>query len=422
MPPKRTRKKNAAKKAAKQVASKPKQVTLLGHALRTLGGLGGGAVGGLFGNPTVGSNVGSSFGAAISRWLGSGDYTVAQNSVLQRASTSVPSMHRSDQRIVVRHKEFVCEVVSAQAFTVQRSFSINPGLVQTFPWLSRIANSFQEYSIKGMVWHYVPTSGNAVASSNAALGSVMLQTSYRATDSQPGNKAELLNEFWSGEAVPSEVFVHPIECNPKENPFQVQYVRSGPVPAGDTQLMYDLGTTHLAVSGCQTTGNILGDLWVTYEIELAKPIVDSNATSAAAWVGKYANSTVTASNIFGTGTAGVGNFPFTAAANVLTIPVGYYGSFVFYVTFVGGASSGFTESGNVTASGATLTTLFDTTPSISRIDQNGASATGTAAYTVAFSVSKTNRDASATLTFANYVLTTGSFTGVYVNAFGTTDL
>jgi len=250
----------------------------------------------------------------------------------------------------------------------------------------------------------------------------MLQTSYRASDSPPGNKAELLNEFWSGEAVPSEVFVHPIECNPKENPFQIQYVRSGTVPSGDSVLMYDLGTTNLAVSGCQTTGNVLGDLWVTYEIELAKPIVDSNTTATPAWLGQYANTTVSPSNIFGSGTASVGNIPFTVASNVLTIPTGYYGSFMVYVTFFGGASSGFTESGNVTVSGASLSVLINTSPVLSRLDQNGVSATGTASYTVAFGVSKTNRDAPATITFANYVLTTGTITGVYINLFGTTDI
>jgi hypothetical protein len=107
----------------------------------------------------------------------------------------------------------------------------------------------------------------------------MLQTSYRSTDSPPTSKVEVLNEYCSNEVVPSETMAHPIECDPKENPFNVMYVRSGLPPAGDSKLMYDLGVTHLAVSGQLASDNVIGDLWVTYEVELKKPIIDSNVTS-----------------------------------------------------------------------------------------------------------------------------------------------
>ena len=43
--------------------------------------------------------------------------------------------------------------------------------------------------------------------------------------------------------------------------------------------MYDLGVTHVAVSGQQANDVVLGDLWVTYEVELKKPILYSNVTS-----------------------------------------------------------------------------------------------------------------------------------------------
>lgn len=237
-----------------------------------LGGLGGRTLGTMVGFGGEGANMGTSLGASLSRWLGSGDYDVTSNSLVrQAASGTVPSMHKNDQTITVRHKEFVTEVSGRTAFTVIRRFSINPGLVQTFPWLSTIAGQYSEYRIKGMVYHYVPTSGNAVASSNAALGTVMLQTSYRASESAPQSKVELLNEYWANESKPSEAFCHPIECNPKENPFNIQYVRTSSVASTDNVLLYDLGTTSLAVSGQQIDNAVLGDLWITYEIELRKP-------------------------------------------------------------------------------------------------------------------------------------------------------
>jgi len=295
------RRANTAKRTTNKVNQ---QVGAIGQALRALGGIGGTAVGGYFGAPIMGGTVGTGLGASLSRWLGTGDYKVNQNSLVTKAASgTIPSMHKEGQSIIVRHKEFISEVRGAINFTVRQALPINPGLPTTFPWLSGIASQYSEYKVRGMVYHYVPTSGNAVASTNAALGSVMIQTSYRATEAVPTSKMEMLNEYWSSEAVPSADFCHPIECDPKENPFNVQYVRTGALPTTENQLMYDLGRTMVAVAGQQVDDKVLGDLWVTYEIELKKPVLTNannfniQAFSASNTVG------LNAANPFGTATS-----------------------------------------------------------------------------------------------------------------------
>lgn len=145
----------------KQTAQKKKnkavkqEVTRLGAALRMLGRAGGGMAGGVVGLGQEGAGLGQSLGASLSRWLGSGDYSVRSNSLVNslKASGTIPSMHRNDQTVVVRHKEFVTQVYSSQDFEVQRTFVLNPGLQSTFPWLHAIAANYQQYSIKGMVLH-----------------------------------------------------------------------------------------------------------------------------------------------------------------------------------------------------------------------------------------------------------------------------
>jgi len=206
------------KTKAKAQKERRKEVTLIGQALRSLGGLGGSAVGGMLGNAAVGHSMGSSLGAAISKWLGTGDYQVKQNSIVQsslKGAGAIPMMHNMGQSVTIRHKEFVCSIRGSQNFTVQRFFLLQPGDTNTFPWLSGVANRFQQYRIKGMVFHYVPTSGYAVSGSNPALGAVMIQTSYRANDSEPTSKVEMLNEYWASENIPSDSFCHPIECAPQ---------------------------------------------------------------------------------------------------------------------------------------------------------------------------------------------------------------
>lgn len=314
---------------SKRPAVKQAELTRLGSALRTLGGLGGAAVGGLVGMPNAGGGIGTNLGAALSRWLGSGDYTVGSNSIVQRAmkgSDSIPAMHNSGQTVVVRHREYIGEIRGSTTFAVQDALQINPGNDRTFPWLSLIANGFQEYRIKGMVFHYVPTSGNAVSATNAALGSVMLSTSYRSNDAAPTSKVEMLNEYCASESVPSEAFCHPIECDPKENPFNVMYVRQGTLPTSDSQLLYDLGTTYVAVTGQQASGNVLGDLWVTYEVELKKPIVASNVTNRYKVAALQFASTTTGTDFFNGTVLSVGNLAISAATRTITFPEGSVGT------------------------------------------------------------------------------------------------
>jgi hypothetical protein len=293
----------------------------------------------MFGVPISGAAAGNSLGASISKWLGSGDYEVHQNSLVSRvkASSGIPMMHNNSQSVVVRHKEFLGEIRSSTDFTIQRSYPLNPGRPDTFPWLSRIAGRFQEYAFKGVVFHFVPTSGSI--SSTQALGTVMMQTSYRTTDAAPVSKIEMLNEFWSSESVPFEPFAHPIECDPKENPFNVHYVRSGDVPNTDTLLAYDLGRTFVATSGQSTDGVAIGDLWVTYEVELKKPLLSSDVTAPA----QYNLSSFepgTAATMFLTRTTSFGTLPveFASSTNTIIIPDGEVGRFFITISLLSPAN------------------------------------------------------------------------------------
>lgn len=336
--------------------AKQTEITAVGRALRAIGGLGGAHLGGLFGAPTIGSSIGTGLGAQLSRWLGQGDYVVNSNTILNQSAGGIPSMHRNNQSIVVRHKEFITEVTGKTAFTVQRQFSINPGLSATFPWLSGVAAQYSEYRIRGMVYHYIPTSGNAVSSTNAALGSVMLQTSYRANESAPTSKVEMMNEYWSNEAKPSESFCHPIECDPRENPFNVQYVRTGGVPSTDNVLLYDLGTTSLAVTGQQADDIVLGDLWVTYEIELSKPKLTDLIGQSLPAFRATATANLNTTTPFGTdvaetfdsmgGGASISSSVFTLSAG----NVGYYQMTLYY----GGATAWNFDPFTITGTGSSL--------------------------------------------------------------------
>jgi len=340
-----TRKKQPQRKA------KAAEISFLGKALRGLGGLGGGALGGMLGQSSAGSALGTGLGAAISRWLGAGDYTVQQNSVVQsslRASNSIPMMHNTGQTITVRHKEFIATINGSSAFQVQRFFVIQPGDQNTFPWMSGVASKFQQYRIKGMVFHYVPTSGYAVSGANPAIGSVMMQTSYRANDNPPTSKVEMLNEYWASESSPAETFCHPIECSPQENPFSIHYVRNNAIVANDSPLLYDLGVTYVATQGMQSSGNPVGDLWVTYEVELSKPIVASSVIDNTSSALLSSTTGITSTNPLGTLTLSASGqtLPITVTGGkTIQFPTGRLGDYMVTIAYsFSGALTNFNNS------------------------------------------------------------------------------
>jgi hypothetical protein len=78
--------------------------------------------------------------------FGNGDYTVRSNSILSGSlvgemAMQVPSFAGNRRKLVVRHREYIGDVISSStsnAFSLT-SYTINPGSVQTFPWLSKIS-------------------------------------------------------------------------------------------------------------------------------------------------------------------------------------------------------------------------------------------------------------------------------------------
>jgi len=242
------------------------------HIGSTIGGMAGGAM-----NPALaasGAKIGQWIGGRAAEATGWGAYTVKHNSLVAAIPTIV-NARVQEGAVVIRHKEYLCDVVSGSnasgsAFNVV-SFPLNPGMSSTFPWLSGVAQNFQEYKINGAIVEYRPTSGNAVSSSNAALGEVILATQYNSLNAAFTNKQQMLNEEFSVSTVPSMSVAHPIECANSQTPVDKLYIRSA-APGSNADLrLYDLGNLSVATQGQQSANATLGEIWITYEVLLYKP-------------------------------------------------------------------------------------------------------------------------------------------------------
>jgi hypothetical protein len=289
----------------------------------------GGGIGGLAGGPG-GSIAGHGLGNSIATWLGMGAYKVGSNTLL---TNPVASMHSSGETIRVNHREYIGDVITSAtpgAFS-STLYPLNPGLFGSYPWLSGIAQQFQEYTIKGMIYEFVSTSGDAIASSNTALGSVMMATQYRASATPFANKITMLNEFFSTDGKPSTNFCHPIECDPKENPFNVQYIRGSTPGAGEDIKMYDLGVFTIATIGSQGTSVNIGELWCSYDIELRKPQVADVTNLYGETAHYYNGGASTAANLGTIYTKRFDSIGLAITPSTITFPTGSLGS--YYVTY-----------------------------------------------------------------------------------------
>jgi Viral coat protein (S domain). len=258
-----------------------------GGTFQRFGGLLGGAAGmGLSGgNPyagVAGTALGQGAGSKFAQLVGFGDYQVKANTLVKELDmgSQVAAFGNLSQATIVKHREFITDIavpaVPGDFTTLQ--LSLNPGLANVFPWLSTIASNFQEYEFLGCVFEYKSTSSDTAT--GLALGSVVMSSNYDTAEDNYHDKREAENSQYCTSAKPSVDFAHPIECDPSVTFVPIKYIRTGAVPTGKDSRLYDHVNVQVSTVGLPvgTTGNI-GELWVSYEVALLKPILGQAVTA-----------------------------------------------------------------------------------------------------------------------------------------------
>jgi hypothetical protein len=337
MPPKRKTKSKRPKKAS---TSSNNELATVTRMLKQMNNRPGSEVTDLGRLLLKGGNIASSF-FGFPKIFGSGSYAMTNS--LWNATSQVPIMHSSNESVRIKHREYIGDITMNGANFLTYPFAINPGLASTFPYLSAVAQNFQEYSFKGLVFEYKSTSATALVSgTNTAMGSVMLAAQYRADAPIFVNKTQLLNEMWSVDTVPSQNTVLPVECAPAETVLPKQYIRTGAV-TGDIKL-FDLCTLTVATFGAQTgQNNVVGELWASYDVELCKPQVSStvSAPGSSAYYG-ISNSWSTNNLFGGVLPSAASTIAITTNLNTLSFPVGSGGYYLISIAAVAaGTYAGF---------------------------------------------------------------------------------
>lgn len=319
------RKRKASSQKSRKTSKRRKTSSTLRYpgAGASLGSVLGGALGGAPG-AAIGSALGGGLHSLVHAVTGLGDYTVNKNTLLMDGAP-IHVINSPNSGVIVRHREYIQDVISSPVAGQfkNETFMIQPGDGNTFPWLAAIAENFQEYKLRGMLFEFKSLSADALNSTNTALGSVIMATNYNPVLPAFTNKFEMEQYQFVTNGRPSINLVHPIECAPSETPLDHLYIRTGAVTNGLDPRFYDFGKFQIATTGMQGTSVNVGELWVTYEIELYKP--RSSPTGVGGGMGSaiFADSVAPPSNtnLFGGLAADPDNtLPCTVNANILRFP------------------------------------------------------------------------------------------------------
>lgn len=230
--------------------------------------------GGMFGGS--GAMMGGWAGRGVASLTGMGEYTIRKNDILQLdEGQQIASFGDMNHGVIIAHREYIGDITQSQLFSLT-SYPINPGLPNSFPWLSQIAPNFDQYQVLGMVYTFKSTASDFGTTASMAMGTIIMATDYDSADSNYGSKLEMENAQYSTSAKPSADCMHAIECDPAITFAPLKYVRSGPVPPNKDIRLYDQGNFQFATSGMPDDGGAVGELWCTYKIAFFKPQLNNN--------------------------------------------------------------------------------------------------------------------------------------------------
>lgn len=229
----------------------------------------GGAVGKMF-NMNLGG-PGRWLGSGIGSIFGSGDYTLAGSSPKENVlmnGAQIPKFSTTRATNVVCHREYLRDWTGVSAFS-NEAFRLNPGDSETFPWLSTIAQNYQEYKFHGLVFEFRSLITDFVTS--GAPGVVVMATNYNANEPVYGTKQEMENSEFAVAVKPTLNLMHGVECAVNQTADPIKYVRRGGADVSGDSRLYDLGTFQFANQGSPT--QLLGEIWVSYCVEFFKPVL-----------------------------------------------------------------------------------------------------------------------------------------------------
>lgn len=222
---------------------------------------------------------------------GSGDYDIGPENIQANslihdevAPTSTAPMAPEINQTVFKFTErsYLGDLKSATSAGIIQPYTLdvtNPG---TFPKAAVQAQLWQRWRLTGCVFTYVPNIGTAVVATVPTLGYVSITPIANAVQALPTTKFELFNYADAVTGVPSRGLVCGVECAHEFRALQWNYTRTNVVPGAALDVRFqDPGYVAIAAGEQLARGELLGQIWITAEIEFCFPKLPNPASPEA---------------------------------------------------------------------------------------------------------------------------------------------
>lgn len=183
--------------------------------------------------------------------------------------TTAPRIANTREGCVISHREYIADVSRTTNNYALDSYSINPGLAGTFPWLAQVASRFESYTFDRLDFVYEPM----VATTQP--GSLMMAIDFDASDSPPGNKTTLMAMQGAMRSAPWQAYRMSASAVDRRKMVPERYTRSGAPATGSDIKTLDVGNLFVATVGTGTATVILGELYVEYTVRLRTPQIQT---------------------------------------------------------------------------------------------------------------------------------------------------
>lgn len=180
--------------------------------------------------------------------------------------THEPKVTDTKCGVRIRHREYIDNVQLHQLYTLS-DFPCNPGIEATFPWLSDVANSWEQYRFHSLRFRYI------TRASTATRGSIILAPEYDALDAPPTDEYQLTAYYGSVEDAPWKNILVKFDVDGMHPLGPRKFIRNSTQPLLGDLKTYDVGVLYIgsldAIAGDE--GFVGGKLWVEYDVELFVP-------------------------------------------------------------------------------------------------------------------------------------------------------
>lgn len=163
----------------------------------------------------------------------------------------------------VRRTEFLQQVVGTVAFTAV-TYNVQPASIDNFPWLGSLALNFEQYKFRSLKYEF------KAACPTSTTGKLMMVTQHDVGDPIPGDQFTMLNYDGSQSGSPWHDQTHNCMMVRGNWTKKLFMLPDGATATGGVNQIYNAANFTYSTIG-QTAGDVLGDLYVHYDVDLFNP-------------------------------------------------------------------------------------------------------------------------------------------------------